>query len=151
MAASCCCARGKYRTQRRYRFVPAPHGQQLLYDFEGIRQMSSDVFQVVIAAAKGASAVLIYPDIQDYKYEGDTALYGHVRWQRSNTSHVTSSSSVSLLVFLSLIQVHLGCGDPYTPGFPSFNHTLFPPTKSSGLPEIPAQTITANMAYTLLQ
>uniref|UniRef100_A0A3P8WXB1 Transferrin receptor 1b n=1 Tax=Cynoglossus semilaevis TaxID=244447 RepID=A0A3P8WXB1_CYNSE len=70
-----------------------------------------------VQVSKGASAVLIYPDIQDYKYEGDTALYGHV---------------------------HLGCGDPYTPGFPSFNHTLFPPTKSSGLPEIPAQTITSN-------
>uniref|UniRef100_A0AAQ4Q2A3 Transferrin receptor 1b n=1 Tax=Gasterosteus aculeatus aculeatus TaxID=481459 RepID=A0AAQ4Q2A3_GASAC len=47
--------------------------------------------------------------------------------------------------------VHLGSGDPYTPGFPSFNHTQFPPTKSSGLPKIPAQTITANMATALLR
>ncbi|XP_056220723.1 transferrin receptor 1b [Seriola aureovittata] len=76
------------------------------------------------AATKGAAAVLIYPDIQDYKYLADTALYGHV---------------------------HLGSGDPYTPGFPSFNHTQFPPTQSSGLPKIPAQTITANMASTLLK
>ncbi|XP_026148445.1 transferrin receptor 1b isoform X2 [Mastacembelus armatus] len=80
--------------------------------------------QVDNAATKGASAVLIYPDIQDYKYLADTALYGHV---------------------------HLGSGDPYTPGFPSFNHTQFPPTQSSGLPKIPAQTITANMASALLQ
>ncbi|XP_018534822.1 transferrin receptor 1b [Lates calcarifer] len=80
--------------------------------------------QVDNAAKKGASAVLIYPDIQDYKYLADTALYGHV---------------------------HLGSGDPYTPGFPSFNHTQFPPTQSSGLPKIPAQTITANMAFGLLQ
>ncbi|XP_039982271.1 transferrin receptor 1b [Xiphias gladius] len=80
--------------------------------------------QVDNAATKGASAVLIYPDSQDYKYQADTALYGHV---------------------------HLGSGDPYTPGFPSFNHTQFPPTQSSGLPKIPAQTITANMASTLLQ
>ncbi|XP_071340776.1 transferrin receptor 1b [Trachinotus anak] len=80
--------------------------------------------QVDNAATKGASAVLIYPDPQDYKYLADTALYGHV---------------------------HLGSGDPYTPGFPSFNHTQFPPTQSSGLPKIPAQTITANMATTLLQ
>ncbi|XP_040921750.1 transferrin receptor 1b [Toxotes jaculatrix] len=80
--------------------------------------------QVDNAARKGASAVLIYPDIQDYKYQADTALYGHV---------------------------HLGSGDPYTPGFPSFNHTQFAPTQSSGLPKIPAQTITANMASTLLQ
>uniref|UniRef100_A0A671X6Y4 Transferrin receptor 1b n=1 Tax=Sparus aurata TaxID=8175 RepID=A0A671X6Y4_SPAAU len=80
--------------------------------------------QVDNAATKGASAVLIYPDVEDYKYLANTALYGHV---------------------------HLGSGDPYTPGFPSFNHTQFPPTQSSGLPKIPAQTITANMASTLLQ
>ncbi|TDG97504.1 hypothetical protein EPR50_G00226640 [Perca flavescens] len=80
--------------------------------------------QVDNAATKGASAVLIYPDAQDYTHVADTALYGHV---------------------------HLGSGDPYTPGFPSFNHTQFPPTQSSGLPKIPAQTITAHMASALLQ
>ncbi|XP_070842116.1 transferrin receptor 1b [Chaetodon trifascialis] len=80
--------------------------------------------QVDNAATKGASAVLIYPDVEDYKYLAGTPLYGHV---------------------------HLGSGDPYTPGFPSFNHTQFPPTESSGLPKIPAQTITANMAVALLQ
>ncbi|XP_010769573.1 transferrin receptor protein 1-like [Notothenia coriiceps] len=80
--------------------------------------------QVDNGAKKGASAVLIYPDPQDYNYNLDTALNGHV---------------------------HLGSGDPYTPGFPSFNHTQFPPTKSSGLPDIPAQTITANMASALLK
>ncbi|XP_074478571.1 transferrin receptor 1b [Sebastes fasciatus] len=80
--------------------------------------------QVGNAATKEAAAVLIYPDSQDHKYVADTALYGHV---------------------------HLGSGDPYTPGFPSFNHTQFPPTQSSGLPTIPAQTITANMATSLLQ
>ncbi|XP_029384945.1 transferrin receptor 1b [Echeneis naucrates] len=80
--------------------------------------------QVNNAEKKGASAVLIYPDLESYKYIKDAALYGHV---------------------------HLGSGDPYTPGFPSFNHTQFPPTQSSGLPKILAQTITANMASTLLQ
>ncbi|XP_029313940.1 LOW QUALITY PROTEIN: transferrin receptor 1b [Cottoperca gobio] len=80
--------------------------------------------QVDNAARKEASAVLIYPDAQDYKYVSNTELYGHV---------------------------HLGSGDPYTPGFPSFNHTQFPPTQSSGLPKIPAQTITGNMALALLQ
>ncbi|KAK2886678.1 hypothetical protein Q8A73_020624 [Channa argus] len=80
--------------------------------------------QVDNAATRGASAVLIYPDTQDYQYVTNTALYGHV---------------------------HMGSGDPYTPGFPSFNHTQFPPTQSSGLPRILAQTITANMASTLLQ
>ncbi|XP_029002937.1 transferrin receptor 1b [Betta splendens] len=80
--------------------------------------------QVNNAATKGAAAVLIYPDPADYKYISETVLYGHV---------------------------HMGSGDPYTPGFPSFNHTQFPPTRSSGLPNIPAQTITAIMASTLLQ
>ncbi|XP_063806504.1 transferrin receptor protein 2 isoform X2 [Pseudophryne corroboree] len=53
----------------------------------------------------------------------DTAVYGHV---------------------------HLGTGDPNTPAFPSFNHTQFPPFKSSGLPKIPAQPITRSAAQTLL-
>ncbi|KAI7792605.1 transferrin receptor 1b isoform X2 [Triplophysa rosa] len=76
--------------------------------------------KVANVAKKGAVAVLIYPDPADYDgMPQDTELYGHV---------------------------HLGSGDPYTPGFPSFNHTQFPPTKSSGLPDILAQTITADMA-----
>lgn len=79
--------------------------------------------QVNNAASMGAVAVLIYPDSQDYDYREDTVLYGHV---------------------------HLGSGDPYTPGFPSFNHTQFPPKQSAGLPEIPAQTITGSLAKTLL-
>uniref|UniRef100_H0XDG8 Transferrin receptor protein 1 n=1 Tax=Otolemur garnettii TaxID=30611 RepID=H0XDG8_OTOGA len=44
---------------------------------------------------------------------------------------------------------HLGTGDPYTPGFPSFNHTQFPPSQSSGLPNIPVQTITRACAEKL--
>uniref|UniRef100_A0A8D0A8T8 Transferrin receptor protein 1 n=1 Tax=Sander lucioperca TaxID=283035 RepID=A0A8D0A8T8_SANLU len=47
--------------------------------------------------------------------------------------------------------VHMGSGDPYTPGFPSFNHTQFPPVQSSGLPKILAQTITAGMAIGILR
>ncbi|XP_068587656.1 transferrin receptor protein 1-like [Cebidichthys violaceus] len=47
--------------------------------------------------------------------------------------------------------VHMGSGDPYTPGFPSFNHTQFPPVQSSGLPKILAQTITADMAKNILR
>ncbi|CAL8312928.1 unnamed protein product [Merluccius merluccius] len=80
--------------------------------------------QVAKAASMGAVAVLVYRDPQDYKYNSETDLYGHV---------------------------HLGSGDPYTPGFPSFNHTQFPPTRSSGLPSIPAQTITSHMAATILR
>uniref|UniRef100_A0AAR2LLM8 Transferrin receptor 2 n=1 Tax=Pygocentrus nattereri TaxID=42514 RepID=A0AAR2LLM8_PYGNA len=47
--------------------------------------------------------------------------------------------------------VHLGSGDPFTPGFPSFNHTQFPPTQSSGLPLILAQPVSANVASKLLR
>ena len=48
-------------------------------------------------------------------------------------------------------QVHLGSGDPNTPGFPSIKHTRFLPTRSSGLPSIPAQTLTASMAAAILR
>ncbi|XP_027630462.1 transferrin receptor protein 2 isoform X2 [Tupaia chinensis] len=48
-------------------------------------------------------------------------------------------------------KVHLGTGDPYTPGFPSFNQTQFPPVESSGLPSIPAQPISADIASCLLR
>ncbi|XP_021392505.1 transferrin receptor protein 1 isoform X2 [Lonchura striata] len=44
---------------------------------------------------------------------------------------------------------HLGTGDPFTPGFPSFNHTQFPPVESSGLPQIPVQTISREAATRL--
>ncbi|KAM4038933.1 transferrin receptor protein 2 isoform 2-T2 [Anomaloglossus baeobatrachus] len=46
---------------------------------------------------------------------------------------------------------HLGTGDPNTPGFPSFNHTQFPPFKSSGLPKIPVQGISRSSARSLLR
>ncbi|CAF97624.1 unnamed protein product, partial [Tetraodon nigroviridis] len=80
--------------------------------------------KVANAAKLNASAVLIYPDPADYALQDTTELFGHV---------------------------HLGSGDPYTPGFPSFNHTQFPPVVSSGLPKIPAQTITAGMASKILR
>ncbi|NXX32951.1 TFR1 protein, partial [Nicator chloris] len=44
---------------------------------------------------------------------------------------------------------HFGTGDPFTPGFPSFNHTQFPPVESSGLPQIPVQTISREAAAKL--
>ncbi|MCI4391647.1 hypothetical protein PGIGA_G00137020 [Pangasianodon gigas] len=79
--------------------------------------------KVANAARFGLAAVLIYREPSDGS-PLDTELYG---------------------------QVHLGTGDPYTPGFPSFNHTQFPPSKSSGLPEILAQTITAETARKIHQ
>uniref|UniRef100_A0A4W3IUE2 Transferrin receptor 2 n=1 Tax=Callorhinchus milii TaxID=7868 RepID=A0A4W3IUE2_CALMI len=47
-------------------------------------------------------------------------------------------------------QVHLGTGDPFTPGFPSFNHTQFPPVTSSALPKILAQPISSKIAKKLM-
>ncbi|XP_077852540.1 transferrin receptor protein 2 isoform X10 [Macaca mulatta] len=79
----------------------------------------------------GAQGVLIYPEPADFSQDphkpslsSQQAVYGHV---------------------------HLGTGDPYTPGFPSFNQTQFPPVASSGLPSIPAQPITADIASRLLR
>ncbi|XP_036414252.1 transferrin receptor 1b [Colossoma macropomum] len=80
--------------------------------------------KVANAAKFNASAVLIYTEPPFNSFDTSTDLYGHV---------------------------HFGTGDPYTPGFPSFNHTQFPPAKSSGLPEILAQTITADMALKIHQ
>lgn len=47
------------------------------------------------AAKKGASAVLIYPDIQDYKYLADTALYGHVSLHTEILEHVVKADKLS--------------------------------------------------------
>uniref|UniRef100_A0A8C8RKJ9 Transferrin receptor 2 n=1 Tax=Pelusios castaneus TaxID=367368 RepID=A0A8C8RKJ9_9SAUR len=86
--------------------------------------------KVANAEAAQAQGVLIYPDpwdiAQDPRKVGlshNRAVYGHV---------------------------HMGTGDPYSPGFPSFNHTQFPPLQSSGLPNIPAHPISANTASRLL-
>ncbi|XP_061493564.1 transferrin receptor protein 1 [Rhineura floridana] len=82
-------------------------------------------FAEKVANAKrlGAAGVLIYPDPVDYRSLGDgVSLFGHA---------------------------HLGTGDPFTPGFPSFNHTQFPPVESSGLPRIPVQTISSSAARRL--
>uniref|UniRef100_A0A8C7A0C3 Transferrin receptor protein 2 n=1 Tax=Neovison vison TaxID=452646 RepID=A0A8C7A0C3_NEOVI len=90
-------------------------------------------FAQKVASAQdfGAGGVLIYPDPADFSQDphklglsSHRAVYGHV---------------------------HLGTGDPYTPGFPSFNQTQFPPVQSSGLPNIPAQPISADIASLLLR
>uniref|UniRef100_A0A8C0KP87 Transferrin receptor protein 2 n=1 Tax=Canis lupus dingo TaxID=286419 RepID=A0A8C0KP87_CANLU len=90
-------------------------------------------FAQKVASAQdfGAQGVLIYPDPADFSQDphklglsSHRAVYGHV---------------------------HLGTGDPYTPGFPSFNQTQFPPVQSSGLPNIPAQPISADIASLLLR
>ncbi|XP_004705655.1 transferrin receptor protein 2 [Echinops telfairi] len=93
--------------------------------------MVSFAQKVAWAQDFGARGVLIYPDPADLSSDTHKlglsrhrALYGHV---------------------------HMGTGDPYTPGFPSFNQTQFPPVQSSGLPRIPAQPISADIASRLLR
>ncbi|KAI3375571.1 hypothetical protein L3Q82_003708 [Scortum barcoo] len=70
------------------------------------------------------------------------------RSQRSSLWLVDSAGLISEQILL--MPVHLGSGDPFTPGFPSFNHTQFPPIQSSGLPLIPALPISATVAAKLL-
>ncbi|XP_055521392.1 transferrin receptor protein 2-like, partial [Leucoraja erinacea] len=86
--------------------------------------------KVAMAQTHGAVGVLLYPDPADVPQEPrgtgpprTTALSGHV---------------------------HLGTGDPFTPGFPSFNHTQFPPVEASALPRILALTISPNTALSLI-
>uniref|UniRef100_A0A3P8ZIS5 Transferrin receptor 2 n=1 Tax=Esox lucius TaxID=8010 RepID=A0A3P8ZIS5_ESOLU len=86
--------------------------------------------KVLFAQKAGAGGALIYPDPADIPQDP----------RRLGLNSYTAISE----------HVHLGSGDPFTPGFPSFNHTQFPPTQSSGLPVIPVQPISANVASKLL-
>uniref|UniRef100_G1N704 Transferrin receptor protein 1 n=1 Tax=Meleagris gallopavo TaxID=9103 RepID=G1N704_MELGA len=78
--------------------------------------------KVANAKEAGAVGVLMYMDSFKYGITGTLTPFGHA---------------------------HLGTGDPYTPGFPSFNHTQFPPVESSGLPHIAVQTISSSAAAKL--
>ncbi|XP_073331956.1 transferrin receptor protein 2 isoform X3 [Pagrus major] len=86
--------------------------------------------KVWLAERSGAGGALIYPDPADLPQDP--------RRLGLNTHTAVSE------------HVHLGSGDPFTPGFPSFNHTQFPPIQSSGLPLIPALPISATVAAKLL-
>ncbi|XP_034412872.1 transferrin receptor protein 2 [Cyclopterus lumpus] len=86
--------------------------------------------KVWLAERSGAGGALIYPDPADLPQDP--------RRLGLNTHTAVSE------------HVHLGSGDPFTPGFPSFNHTQFPPVQSSGLPLIPVLPITASVAAKLL-
>ncbi|NXS09811.1 TFR1 protein, partial [Neodrepanis coruscans] len=80
--------------------------------------------KVANAKEVGAVGALMYLDPIDYKGTEKFVPFGHA---------------------------HLGTGDPFTPGFPSFNHTQFPPVESSGLPRIPVQTISSEAAGKLFR
>ncbi|NXI43613.1 TFR1 protein, partial [Galbula dea] len=73
--------------------------------------------KVANAREAGAVGALMYLDPYDYKKADGLVPFGHA---------------------------HFGTGDPFTPGFPSFNHTQFPPVESSGLPRIVVQTISSH-------
>ncbi|NXI13580.1 TFR1 protein, partial [Irena cyanogastra] len=63
--------------------------------------------------------------------------------------YLDSSNDKKADSYVPFGHAHLGTGDPFTPGFPSFNHTQFPPVESSGLPQIPVQTISRGAAAKL--
>lgn len=116
--------------------------------------------KVWLAERSGAGGALIYPDPADLPQDPrrlglntHTAVSEHVTHTHPHT-HVPcpaapDQSALPLCVVQS--QVHLGSGDPFTPGFPSFNHTQFPPIQSSGLPLIPALPVSATVAAKLLR
>ncbi|NXE27184.1 TFR1 protein, partial [Ardeotis kori] len=80
--------------------------------------------KVANAKEAGAIGALMFLDPSDYKNTDDLVPFGHA---------------------------HLGTGDPFTPGFPSFNHTQFPPVESSGLPRIAVQTISSQAVAKLFR
>ncbi|XP_076197234.1 transferrin receptor protein 1 [Aptenodytes patagonicus] len=80
--------------------------------------------KVANAKEVGAVGALMYLDPSDYKDTDALVPFGHA---------------------------HLGTGDPFTPGFPSFNHTQFPPVESSGLPHIAVQTISSQAVTKLFR
>ncbi|XP_068137336.1 transferrin receptor protein 1 [Hyperolius riggenbachi] len=112
-------------------------------DFDALRAKNIDVSGKIVLVRSGnitfsekvrnaeiakAVGVLIYPDPSDFTFptSGDQEIeapFGHA---------------------------HFGTGDPFTPGFPSFNHTQFPPSKSSGLPQIPVQSLSSKDGTTLI-
>ncbi|KAM8953088.1 transferrin receptor protein 1 [Pelodytes ibericus] len=91
----------------------------------GLISFCEKVENAVLSKAIG---VLIYPEPSDFTFPG-----AQIKNIESPFGHA-----------------HYGTGDPYTPGFPSFNHTQFPPSESSGLPKIPVQTISSDDGNRLL-
>lgn len=70
-----------------------------------------NVFQVDIAAANGAAAVLIYPDPEQRSYPQNTPLYGHVSPQRP-LSH-------QLLQLCSVLTRGFSCRSTWARGTPT--------------------------------
>lgn len=113
--------------------------------------------KVWLAEKNGASGALIYPDPADVPQDPrrlglntHTAVSEHVTRTHKHYPRLLANKHPHLPSVVQS-QVHLGSGDPFTPGFPSFNHTQFPPIQSSGLPLIPALPITATVASKLLR
>ncbi|XP_014830414.1 PREDICTED: transferrin receptor protein 2-like isoform X2 [Poecilia mexicana] len=118
--------------------------------------------KVWLAERNGGGGALIYPDPADLPQDprrlglnAHTAVSEHVTEREKPerlliTLELTLDSPELLTNQLLSLQVHLGSGDPFTPGFPSFNLSRFPPIPSSGLPLIPALPITATVAAKLL-
>ena len=138
------------------------------------------MLQVANAKEAGAVGALMYLDPYEYKNTEALVPFGHVSMQLAplfvleNVSHcvlqtaavllqASGSAVLHALVLMKTVgllrledsscfsQAHLGTGDPFTPGFPSFNHTQFPPVESSGLPRIAVQTISSEAIFGLFR
>ncbi|XP_027700995.1 transferrin receptor protein 1 [Vombatus ursinus] len=125
------------------------------------------------STANGALVYANYGSKDDFKHlmSKNIAINGSVVLLRAGklsfaekVANAEAYKAVGVLIYLARFDfdiieadivpfghAHLGTGDPFTPGFPSFNHTQFPPSQSSGLPNIPVQTISRTLALKLLR
>ncbi|CAL8343971.1 unnamed protein product [Merluccius merluccius] len=112
----------------------------------------------------GAIIYAYYGQTKDFMQLGDVNLSGRVVLVKAGkisfaekVANAAKRNASAVLIYSEAVgdsplygHVHLGSGDPYTPGFPSFNHTQFAPVESSGLPTILAQTIPWSLASSIM-
>ncbi|NXO21769.1 TFR1 protein, partial [Cisticola juncidis] len=106
-------------------------------DFQQIRNMHVPMDESIVIFRAGK--ITLAEKVANARREG--AIGALMFLGPSNNKKVDS--------YVPFGHAHLGTGDPFTPGFPSFNHTQFPPVESSGLPHIPVQTISREAATKL--
>ncbi|NXH37968.1 TFR1 protein, partial [Dicaeum eximium] len=106
-------------------------------DFQKIRNMQIPMNGAIMIFRAGK--ITLAEKVANAKKEGAAGVLMYL--DPSNDKKTDS--------YVPFAHAHLGTGDPFTPGFPSFNHTQFPPVESSGLPQIPVQTISREAAAKL--
>ncbi|KAM7366697.1 hypothetical protein PAMP_016112 [Pampus punctatissimus] len=131
------------------------------YDGETQRQHVRVGMQPSLTAVcKNLNCTILYMDVDLVTFDFQTDVFQleggvvYANYGRPEDFNWLKSAGVSVIGCVVVMRVgggvHLGSGDPFTPGFPSFNHTQFPPIQSSGLPLIPALPISATVAAKLL-